>query len=403
MSQPHSSSWPVRPLGDLVEILDRQRVPVSAKEREKRPGSVPYFGATGQVGTIDEMIFDEPLVLLGEDGVSFLDPLAQKAYLIDGPAWVNNHAHVLRPSGLLDRRFLKYWLDAVDYRGYVSGTTRLKLTQGAMRRLPVPVPSIDEQHAIVEAIERVFSIVANCEENLLRAGLRAKAMRRSVANRLAGAGPGATLQDLLREELRNGRSVKDGRGPAVLRLSALRGGRVDLDDAKSGEWSHTDAEPFLVAAGDFLVSRGSGTLSLVGRGALVQEDPVTVAFPDTMIRVRPDVSLIRPEFLRLVWDSDLIRTKIESRARTTAGIYKINQPVLEGLKIPLPDLVDQTSLVEWGERVLAYSTRLVADLGSARQRTSALHRSISKTAFEGRLTGAGGSQQSLGELEEAFA
>ena len=89
-------------MADIVEILDRQRKPVNSKDREtriagKNKGELyPYYGATRQVGWIDDFLFDEELVLLGEDGVPFLDEIKPKAYLIDGKSWVNNHAHVLR-------------------------------------------------------------------------------------------------------------------------------------------------------------------------------------------------------------------------------------------------------------------------------------------------------------------
>ena len=79
-----------------AECMDSFRKPVNATERASREGEIPYYGATGQVGWIDDYLTDEELVLLGEDGAPFLDPLKDKAYLITGKAWVNNHAHILR-------------------------------------------------------------------------------------------------------------------------------------------------------------------------------------------------------------------------------------------------------------------------------------------------------------------
>ena len=80
-------TWKVTPLSQLVDVLDNQRIPINSKERFLREGSIPYFGATGQVGTIDEPIFNESLVLLGEDGVQFFDVNRPKAYKISGPSW----------------------------------------------------------------------------------------------------------------------------------------------------------------------------------------------------------------------------------------------------------------------------------------------------------------------------
>jgi type I restriction enzyme S subunit len=60
----NARTWELKPLAEVADILDGKRVPVNAKEREKRQGRVPYYGATGQVGWIDDFLFDEELVLL---------------------------------------------------------------------------------------------------------------------------------------------------------------------------------------------------------------------------------------------------------------------------------------------------------------------------------------------------
>lgn len=167
-----TASWPIVPLGEIVDILDSKRVPVNSAERAKRQGDVPYYGATGQVGWIDEPLFDEEIVLLGEDGAPFLDPAKPKAYLVRGRSWVNNHAHVLRGKPGLLNSFLLYQLNRVDYRPYVSGSTRMKLPQGPMKRIPLVVPPLPEQRRIVAEIEMQFT--------RLDAGVAA--LRRTQAN-----------------------------------------------------------------------------------------------------------------------------------------------------------------------------------------------------------------------------
>ena len=79
-----------------AECKDRFRKPVNGEQRKKMVGNIPYYGATGQVGWINNYLTDEELVLLGEDGAPFLDFYKDKAYLIEGKAWVNNHAHILK-------------------------------------------------------------------------------------------------------------------------------------------------------------------------------------------------------------------------------------------------------------------------------------------------------------------
>jgi type I restriction enzyme S subunit len=174
------SHWKSGTLGDEVEILDSKRVPVNAKERADRVGAVPYYGATGQVGLIDEALFNEELVLLGEDGAPFFDRTRDVAYRIQGPAWVNNHAHVLRAGRRMTNRFLMHQLNQVDYRPFVSGTTRAKLPQGPMKEIPLVLPPLDEQHRIVAAVETHFSRLDAAVASLTRAKANVKRARASV-------------------------------------------------------------------------------------------------------------------------------------------------------------------------------------------------------------------------------
>jgi type I restriction enzyme S subunit len=125
------AGWALARLESIADVLDSMRKPINASERNERikgkPHTelYPYFGATGQVGYIDGYIFDGKYILIGEDGAPFLDKNADKAYIIEGKTWVNNHAHILQ--SLIDINYLCYALNIVDYEGYVNGTTRLKL------------------------------------------------------------------------------------------------------------------------------------------------------------------------------------------------------------------------------------------------------------------------------------
>jgi type I restriction enzyme S subunit len=165
-------SWELTRLENCVDILDRKRIPINSKEREKRISGknfsnlYPYYGATGQVGWIDDYLFDEELVLLGEDGAPFLDINKDKAYIVKGKFWVNNHAHVLRAKdGLITNRFLLHYLNCFDFRDFVTGTTRLKLNQTRMKSIPIIIPPINEQNRIVEEIDRRLSIVQEIEKS----------------------------------------------------------------------------------------------------------------------------------------------------------------------------------------------------------------------------------------------
>jgi len=195
-----------------------------------------------------------------------------------------------------------------------------------------------------------------------------------------------SLDQLIVEPLANGRSVPDRVGGfPVLRLTCLSNGFVDLRESKEGAWTQAEAEQFHVKEGDFLIARGNGSLSLVGRGSEVRGPVIDVAFPDTLIRARVNGSLFLTSLLRQVWNSATVRCQLEALARTTAGIYKVNQDHLRGIALPLPPLPEQHRIVAEVERRLSVVDELEATVEKNLARCARLRQSILKMAFEGRL------------------
>jgi len=153
-----SDAYPTKRLGEVVEFLDSMRRPVT--ESDRCAGPFPYYGANGLQGTIDDFIFDEPLVLLAEDGGHFGAPDRGIAYRVSGKTWVNNHAHVLRPKSSIDLGFLCRVLENYDVTPWVTGTTRGKLTQAGASQIVVPVPPLPEQRRIAEVLDRADALRA---------------------------------------------------------------------------------------------------------------------------------------------------------------------------------------------------------------------------------------------------
>ena len=153
--------WVVCRLEDVCQICDNQRQPINSTERQERKKRAqtlyPYYGATGQVDWIDDYMLDGTFILLGEDGAPFLDKFADKAYVVSGKIWVNNHAHILKPN--CDITYLTYYLNRYDYSECVNGSTRLKLTQADMKNMTIVLPPLAEQHRIAGRIENIFRML----------------------------------------------------------------------------------------------------------------------------------------------------------------------------------------------------------------------------------------------------
>ena len=133
-----TDGWHPKNLGDLCDVLDHKRKPITKKDRI--PGDYPYYGATGVLGYVEGFLFDEKLVLVGEDGAKW-DSGENTAFAVEGKIWVNNHAHVLRPhrAKVLDN-WLIYFLNHSDLSKFVSGLTVPKLNRGNLRKIPIPFP-----------------------------------------------------------------------------------------------------------------------------------------------------------------------------------------------------------------------------------------------------------------------
>jgi type I restriction enzyme, S subunit len=203
---------------------------------------------------------------------------------------------------------------------------------------------------------------------------------------LPGGWTWVTVDQLTVESLANGRSTRDAmNGFPVLRLTALKDGEIDLSERKIGAWTESEARPYLVKEGDFFVSRGNGSLRLVGRGGLVVGEPDAVAYPDTLIRVRVSSEGADPRYLRQIWDSSVIRAQVEAAARTTAGIYKINQRHIGGFILPLPPIEEQRRIAAEVERLSSVIKVSEALIDRSLKRAERLRQAVLKLAFEGRL------------------
>ena len=168
-------------IGELCDILDKMKIPLSAEMRRDRNKLYPYWGANGIVDYIDEYLFDDELILLAEDGGNFAEfsskPIAMWA---TGKFWVNNHAHVLKVKEKYCNKYIFYALEHKDIRTFIHGTTRNKLNQEDMLRIEISVPDdIEEQKAIAKILS-----AADEEIELLRRELEQEKRLKKALSRL---------------------------------------------------------------------------------------------------------------------------------------------------------------------------------------------------------------------------
>lgn len=149
--------WEKKRLGDICEVLDSLRKPVT--KRDRNPGPYPYYGATGIQDYVQEYIFDGNYLLVGEDGAKW-GANEKTAYSISGKSWVNNHAHILNFRGNnVTQRFIEFFLYVSDLNRFVTGAVVPKLTQKNLISIPVPLPPVELQERIVRELDKLNELI----------------------------------------------------------------------------------------------------------------------------------------------------------------------------------------------------------------------------------------------------
>ena len=146
--------------GDIVNILDSKRIPLSATQRENRKGIYPYYGAQGIIDYIDDYIFDGTYLLIAEDGENLKSQKNNIAQIAIGKYWVNNHAHIVESNGSCDIRYICYLLNKIDISGYITGSAQPKLNQANLQSIELSLPSLTYQKRIADYLDLFDSKIA---------------------------------------------------------------------------------------------------------------------------------------------------------------------------------------------------------------------------------------------------
>ena len=152
-------------LGDLLINRDGERKPLSSSVRSKQiKKKYDYYGATGVIDKVDNYIFKEKLLLVGEDGANLLSKVKPNAFFAEGKYWVNNHAHILDATNknLLD--YVIIVINTISLDNYITGTAQPKLSQENLNKIPIPLPPLAEQYRILQKVEQLLTIVDAIEQ-----------------------------------------------------------------------------------------------------------------------------------------------------------------------------------------------------------------------------------------------
>lgn len=396
---PENWVW-VRLIGNVNSCLDGYRKPINSSERAKRVGKVPYYGATGQVGWIDDYLTNEHLVLLGEDGAPFLDLLKDKAYIIFGEAWVNNHAHILKSYfGEIGNVFLMHYLNMVDYKDYVKGTTRLKLTQGSMQLMPFPLPPLSEQQRIVERIEELFAKLDEAKERLQEvadsfAVRKAAILHKAFTGELTkqwrlenGVSDESWEEKTIGEicsSLKYGTSKKssDDGEVVVLRMGNLQNGEIDWSNLAYTS-DEEDIKKYLLKSGDVLFNR-TNSPELVGKTSIYRGEMPAI-YAGYLIKLDYEKNIVVGDYLNYYLNSSKAKEYYMQVKTDGVSQSNINAKKIGEFEIPLPTISEQHEIVRLIDDLLARERAAQQATEQALASIDLMKKSILARAFRGEL------------------
>lgn len=333
--------WRTVKLGDVCDVLDKMRKPITKKYRVS--GDIPYYGATGVVDWVADFIFNEKLVLVGEDGAKWGVGDAT-AFIVEGKTWVNNHAHVLRPhEGVLLHEWLAYFLTAIDLSPWVTGLTVPKLNQAQLRSIPIPLPPLAEQQRIVAKLDAAFAeidraveIAISRQENYR---MLAESTLTSIFNNFSKETE-TTLGDYY--------DVRDGthdspkyvsKGYPLVTSKNLKKGLLDLSNVKyiSEEDYISINKRSAVHAGDVLMAM----IGTIGNPIVITEEPSYSIKNVALFKTNKNQN---PWFLKYYLEHPAIKAQMQNDAKGTTQKF-VGLGYLRNFPINAPTLETQNDIV----------------------------------------------------------
>jgi type I restriction enzyme S subunit len=375
--------WEIKNLGEVVVVLDNLRKPITKKHRIE--GIYPYYGATGILSYVHEYIFDERLILIGEDGAKWKSG-DNTAFIAEGKYWVNNHAHAVRPhSQKVIDNWIVYYLNFSDLTSFITGMTVPKLNQEKMRSIPIPIPPLSEQQEIVSILDDAFESIerakSNAEQNLKNAkelfesylqgvfenkdeDWEVKSLKEITTH--LGDGLHGTPKYSIEGEYYfiNGNNLSDG----IIELKSSTK-RVSYEEYVKYKKNLTDRT--------ILVSI-NGTL---GNVAFYNKEKIILGKSACYFNIKDEVD---KHYIKFILSSPYF-LKYAHKEATGATIKNVSLKSMREFPIPIPDIKTQIQIVIKLENILKDTKRLESIYHQKLNDLEELKKSILQKAFNGEL------------------
>ncbi len=404
--------WVITNIGELLINRDSERIPLSLDVRNQQKNRIyDYYGAAGVIDKVDSYLFDERLLLIGEDGANLLSRSKDNAFFAEGKYWVNNHAHVLdcTEKAILD--YVAYIINSMNLEKYITGSAQPKLSQDNLNKIPILLPPLAEQHRIVKAVNELFGqidIIEQSEKEINEASdkVRSKVLNLAIQGRLVPQDPNDEPASVLLDKIckEKERLVKEGKlKKKDLEEKPISEDEIPFDIPEGWEWCRLkqicskiidgDHNPpaGLTSKTEYLMISSKNinddklinlddvrflskevfekedlrtqarkndilftSVGSLGRSCIIQDESLNLSFQRSVTIL---TTYIFNSYLKRYLDSPYVQSFVNEHSSGTAqrGFY-LNQ--MELLIVPLPPLAEQRRIVEKIEEILSAVEKL---------------------------------------------
>lgn len=361
--------WKIKRLKHVFKNMDHKRIPLSAEQRSYMEKKYPYYGASGVIDAVDDYLFDEPLLLVAEDGANLLSRSTPLAFIAKGKYWVNNHAHILKP--ILGN--IIYWegvMQSFDYTPLISGAAQPKLTAENLSNIFLPLPDELEQSQIATFLDHKTSRIDNLIQKKNQQIELLKEKRSALITHAVtkGLNPNAKMKDSGIEWIGE---IPEGWVTQKIKYNSYVKGRIGWQNLRSSEF--TDEGPYLVTGmhfkdgsidwdscyhiteerynmapeiqlkkNDVLITK-DGT---IGKVAFISNLPDKASLNSHLLVIRPLNNKYFPKFLFHLMTSSVFQNYV-SMTQTGTTFFGITQESVVNFDFPLPNFSEQTQIADY--------------------------------------------------------
>ena len=364
-------------LGECTINRDNERIPISSEIRKKQQHKqYDYYGASGVIDKVDNYLFDERLLLIGEDGANLLSRSKNNAFFAEGKYWVNNHAHVIdaKPKNILS--YIVLVINSIKLDDFITGSAQPKLSQDNLNKIPIPLPPLAEQQRITQGVNRLFTLIDQLEEDKaalqqlvsqLKSKILSLAIRGQLVPQDANDEPAEVLLKRINPEYKSRGNLhyqpfeipkswvwvehqiilgisggaqpsksyfSEEKSPNYVRLYQIR----DYGDKPMPVYIPKELANKLTQKGDILLARYGGSL---GKVFIAEEGAYNVAMAKIVFKFE---GLIDKDFAYYYYLSEIYQDKLKSISRTAQAGF--NSTDLSDMLFVLPPYNEQKRIAK---------------------------------------------------------